>query len=129
MNTKNLVFLVGRLVADPSLSYTSQGTAIANFAVAVNRTIRQADGFKDSLDGFFDCELWGGQAVPVAETCKKGSEIQLSGSLRQKKFHPNGDKSRTISRVQIRVESIAPALEVKKAEEAPTPEQAQSQPA
>ena len=112
---KNLVFLVGRLVADPELRYLNSGTPVAKFAVAVNRTTRKGDaGFQDDLDGFFDCEAFGGQALALAETCPKGTEVQLSGALRQKKFQTNGENSRTISRVEIRVESIAPVLDVRK---------------
>ena len=113
---KNLVFLVGRLAADPELKFLSNGTPVANFAVAVNRSNRKPDGgFEDSLDGFFDCELFGGQAQALAETCSKGTEVQLSGSLRQKKFQTSGQSSRTVSRIEIRVESIAHVLEAKKA--------------
>lgn len=112
---KNLVFLVGRLVADPELRYLNSGTPVAKFAVAVNRTTRKGDaGFQDDLDGFFDCEAFGGQALALAETCPKGTEVQLSGALRQKKFQTNGENSRTVSRVEIRVESIAPVLDVRK---------------
>lgn len=115
MSTKNLVFLVGRLAADPELKYLNNGTPVANFAVAVNRTHRKPDGgFEDSLDGFFDCEVFGAQALALAEQAEKGSDVHLSGSLRQKKFHPNGDKSRTVSRVEIRVESLATSLTLPK---------------
>ncbi|MDP9069312.1 MAG: single-stranded DNA-binding protein [Actinomycetota bacterium] len=112
---KNLVFLVGRLVADPELRYLTTGTPVANFAVAVNRTTRKGDaGFQDDLDGFFDCEAFGGQALALTETCPKGTEVQLTGALRQKKFKTNGENSRTVSRIEIRVESIAPVLDVRK---------------
>ena len=51
MNTKNLIFLVGRLVADPELKYLNNGAPVANFALAVNRSTRKADGsWKDDLD-------------------------------------------------------------------------------
>lgn len=119
MDTKNVVALVGRLAADPELKYLDKGTPVANFSVAVNRSNRKPDGsFEDILDGFFDCELFGGQAVTLAETCRKGSEVQLSGSLRQKKFKAgNGQNARTISKIEIRVRSIASVLAVAKADE------------
>ncbi len=119
---KNLVFLVGRLVADPELRYLNSGTPVAKFAVAVNRTTRKGDaGFQDDLDGFFDCEAFGGQALALAETCPKGTEVQLSGALRQKKFQTSGENARTISRVEIRVESVAPVLDVRKVIDATEP--------
>ena len=129
---RNVVILVGRLAADPKLRYLSNGTPVANFAVAVNRTTRKADGgFNDELDGFFDCELFGGQALSLVETCAKGVEVQLVGSLRQNRFQTKGDQPRTISRMEIRVESVAAVLKVARAadgrdpaEEAPAPQPA-----
>lgn len=129
MSTKNLVLLTGRLVADPELRYLPNGTPVANFALAVNRTVRKQEGsFEDSVDGFFDCELFGGQAVPLAEDYKKGAELQLMGSLRQKKFETKGEQPRKVSRIEIRVESVAPVLIVPKSTEAPVASQEASEP-
>ncbi len=123
MDTKNVVMLVGRLAADPELKYLDDGTAVANFAVAVNRSTYKPDGsFEDVLDGFFDCEFYGRQAERLAETCIKGTEVQLSGSLRQKKFQTKGEQPRTVSKIGIRVSSIAPSLVIPK--EAPSAEEA-----
>ena len=132
MSTKNLVLLVGRLVADPELRYLPNGTPVANFAIAVNRAVRKpAGGFEDSVDGFFDCELFGGQALTLVEDYGKGAELQVMGSLRQKRFETKGDQPRKVSRIEVRVDSIAPVLVVQKAththtaaEEAPEPQPA-----
>ena len=122
MNHRNVVLLLGRLAGDPELRYLPNGTPIANFAVAVNRATRQADGgFKDELDGFFDCELFGPQALALAETCQKGTEVQISGALRQNKFKTKGEARRTISRIEIHVDSIAPTLKVAKRHETEQP--------
>ena len=117
MDIKNLVMVIGRLAADVELRYLDDGTPVANFAVAVNRSTRKADGsFEDSLDGFFDCEVFGRQALALAETCAKGSEVHILGSLLQKKFKTNGAQPRTVSKVEIRVKSIAPVLPAAKSE-------------
>ncbi|MBA3423642.1 MAG: single-stranded DNA-binding protein [Rubrobacter sp.] len=115
MDTKNVVVLVGRLVAEPELRYMPNGTPVANFAIAVNRSTRKPDGnFEDSLDGFFDCEIFGAQALALAENTGKGTEVNLTGSLLQKKFQSKGPQSRTISKIEIRVSSVAPVLQVPK---------------
>jgi single-strand DNA-binding protein len=126
MDTKNVVVLVGRLVADPELRYMPNGKPVANFGIAVNRSVRQTDGtFEDQLDGFFDCELFGGQALALAEGCSKGAEVSLTGSLLQKKFKTgNGAGSRTISKVEIRVKTIAPVLQVPREQQASVAPQA-----
>ena len=112
MDTKNVVALVGRLSADPELRYTKGGDPVANFSVAVNRGVRQPDGsFEDVLDGFFDCEIWGGEAEALAERFKKGAEVQLTGSLVQKKFKTKGEQPRTVSKIEIKVKSIAAAIQ------------------
>lgn len=130
MDTKNVVVLVGRLVADPELPYMPNGTPVANFAVAVNRSSRKPDGtFEDTLDGFFDCEVFGGQALALAENTGKGAEIHVTGSLRQKKFKSgNGAGARTISKIEIRVSSVAPALAVPRDNAAPVAQQQSSAP-
>jgi single-strand DNA-binding protein len=119
VNVKNLVHLVGRLVADPELRYTPQGTPVATFAVAVNRSVRKPEGgWKDVRDGFFDCELFGGTALTLCDDFKKGAPVQISGSLLQKTWKPNGEQGRTASKIEIRVESIAAVLEVRKLDDA-----------
>ncbi len=129
MKVKNLIYLVGRLTADPELRYTPQGTPVTNFALAVNRSIRKPEGgWKDERDGFFDCELFGGAALTLCEDFKKGAAVQISGSLRQKTWKPNGEQGRTASKIEIRVESIAAVLEVRKLDDAKQ-EQPEPQPA
>jgi single-strand DNA-binding protein len=109
MDTNNVVVLLGRMAADPELRYLPNGTPVVNFAVAVNRTTRKPDGkFEDSLDGFFDCELFGGTAVTTAETFAKGSEVYLVGSLKQKKFKGSGGQN--VSKIEIRVKTVGPVL-------------------
>jgi len=40
----NKVFLLGNLTRDPELRHTAQGTAVASFSVAVNRSYKGNDG-------------------------------------------------------------------------------------
>ena len=115
MDSRNAVVLIGRLAADPELRYLPSGSPVANFSVAVNRSTRKPDGsFEDNLDGFFDCEVFGGLALSAAETLKKGAPVQVAGSLLQKKFQ--GNKGQQISRVELRVRSIAAPLAPAKTE-------------
>ena len=118
METKNMVVLIGRLVAEPELRYMPSGQPVANFSLAVNRSIRKDDGtFEDSLDGYFDCELFGGTAVTLAEDYGKGALVQVTGSLHQRKYKVgNGAGSRTVSKVEVRAKTVAPILVAAKAE-------------
>ena len=46
----NVVILMGRMVRDPELKYTSGGKAFANFTLAVQKTKDEAE--------FIDCTVW-----------------------------------------------------------------------
>ena len=116
MEVRNVVVLIGRLTKDPELKYLNSGVPVVNFSIAVNRSTRKPDGtFEDSLDGFFDCVLFGGAAVTTGEQFSKGSEVCVVGELRQSKFQTkSGGQSRTISKVEIQARSVAaPARAVK----------------
>ncbi len=117
MDTKNMVVLTGRLVADPDLRVTPGGDPVVTFGLAVNRNIKKPDGgWEDKLDGFFDCEHFGETAVKFAEDFGKGDLVQITGSLQQRKFKVgNGDGSRTVSKIEVRAKTIAALLVAPKA--------------
>lgn len=112
METKNVVVLVGRLVKDPELRYMPNGTSVAGFALAVNRSVRKDDGsFEDALDGYFDCDLVGKVAETLCEDFHKGALVQVTGSLIQRKWKVgNGAGSRTASKIEVKVKSIASVI-------------------
>lgn len=112
METKNVVVLIGRPVADPELRYTTAGKAVANFSLAVNRSYRSDDGeWHDKLDGYFDCEYFSGLAEKFVAEFKKGDLIQVTGSLFQNKYKvgtkPN---EKTVSKVLVTVKTISSVL-------------------
>lgn len=132
MDTKNVVVLVGRLTADPELKYLESGQAVASFGIAVNRSVHKGNGtYEDSLDGFFDCALFGGEATTLAETCPQGTLVQLQGSLRQNVYETKGEQPRKIKKVEIRVATIARVVTAPKKADAvqPAPPVESAQPA
>lgn len=75
----NRVVLVGRLTADPQLSYTPSGIAVAKFTLAVNRTFNNAQGQKEA--DFVNCTIWRKQAENAANYLKKGSLVGVEGRI------------------------------------------------
>lgn len=107
---KNMVVLVGNLTRDPDLRYLPSGVPVADFAIAVNRSIPKGGGkFEDSLDGYFDCTLFGGAALTFVDDYGKGARVQVVGSLHQSKFKPK-DSDREVSRIEVRAQTVAPVL-------------------
>lgn len=75
----NNVQLMGRLVADPELRRTGNGTAVASFALAVERDYPGQSGERET--DFIDIIAWRGTAEFVSKYFKKGQMAAVSGRL------------------------------------------------
>lgn len=82
MPNLNKVMLMGNLTRDPELKYTPKGTAIADFALAVNRRYTAENGEKREEVTFIDCEAWSKTAELIGEYFKKGRPIFVEGRLK-----------------------------------------------
>ena len=80
----NIVILMGRMVRNPELKYTSSGKAYANFTLAVQKNKNEAE--------FIDCTAWEKTAETIAEYFKKGSKILIQGRLSVSDYEKNGEK-------------------------------------
>src|SRR5690625_88662 len=85
----NRAIIVGRLVADPDLRYTSNGTAVANFTVACNRY--KKEGEEQQAD-FINCVTWRKPAENIANYQKKGNLIGVEGSIQTRSYDDNDGK-------------------------------------
>lgn len=73
----NHVAICGRIVRDPSISYTqgSKSMCIAKYTLAVNRT-----GKKDEAD-FISCTAFGKSGEFVEKYVKKGTKLIVQGKI------------------------------------------------
>ena len=109
MTDINSVVLVGRITKDVgsderSFSYVGNGTAKAVVNIAVNRGVKKGDKWEDEAS-FFDVVIWGKTAENLKPRLTKGTQITVSGYLKQDRWEKDGQKQ---SRVQI----IADMVEV-----------------
>jgi len=109
MTDINSVVLVGRITKDVgsderSFSYIGNGTAKAVVNIAVNRGVKKGDKWEDEAS-FFDVVIWGKTAENLKPRLTKGTQITVSGYLKQDRWEKDGQKQ---SRVQI----IADMVEV-----------------
>ena len=93
MASLNKVLLMGNLTRDPELRYTPSGTAVADFAIAINRKYTTASGDKKEDTCFVDVTLWGRRAEVVNQYLKKGSPLFVEGRLHLDRWEsPEGQK-------------------------------------
>lgn len=85
----NFTFQIGRLTKDVELRYTQQGTAVANFTVAVNRD-RTANGEPEA--DFHRCTAWGKTAEAIANHLKKGAMVAVQGKIQNRSYEKDGQR-------------------------------------
>lgn len=80
----NNVVLVGRLTRDPDLRYTSNGSAVATFNLAVNRNFTNASGEREA--DFVNCVIWRKPAETLANYAKKGTLLGVVGRIQTRNY-------------------------------------------
>lgn len=80
----NNLTLVGRLTKDPDLKYTSDGTAVATFTLAVNRNFTSADGTREA--DFINCVIWRKPAETLANYARKGTLLGVTGRIQTRSY-------------------------------------------
>ena len=89
----NVVAIMGRLVADPELRTTQQGTNVCSFRIACDRNFAR-QGEQRQAD-FIDIVAWRQQAEFVCKYFQKGSLIAIEGSLQTRQYQDKNGNNRT----------------------------------
>lgn len=101
----NKVILIGRLAQDPELRYTQSGTAVCNFAIAVDRPFMNQSGERET--DFIDIVVWRKNAENVAKYMAKGRQVAVEGTLQIRSYEDsNGIRRRASEVVAERVEFL-----------------------
>jgi single-strand DNA-binding protein len=103
MATLNRVLLIGNLTRDPELKYTPQGTAVCDFAIALNEKFKAKDGTWQEKVHYIDIAAWGRTAEVCGEYLKKGRPVFVEGRLNQDRWEQDGQKR---SKVRVTAERV-----------------------
>lgn len=110
MATDSIMTIWGNLTAAPKLRFTPAGTAVANFTVASTprtfdpNTNEWTDG--DAL--FMRCNVWRTLAENVAESLERGSNVFVTGRLKQRNYETREGEKRSV--IELDVDNIGPSL-------------------
>lgn len=99
MPSMNKVFLIGRLVRDPELRYTSSGLAVTSFTIAVDRRFKDQQTGERKTD-FFRCTAWRQKAEFVQQYVHKGRLVAVEGSIELNEYTAQDGTRRTSPDVQ-----------------------------
>jgi single-strand DNA-binding protein len=105
MANVNKVMLLGNLTRDPELRYTPQGSAVCEFALAMNYSYtNKQSGQKVEEVSFIDIVAWGRTGEICAEYLKKGRQVFVEGRLKQDRWEsPEGKK---MSKIRVIAENV-----------------------
>ena len=86
----NKCLIIGNLGRDPEMRYTSSGTAVTQFSVAVNRNTRDEAGEWKKETEWFRVVLFRDQAERAAEWLRKGTKVFIEGRIQTRQYEKDG---------------------------------------
>ena len=98
----NRVVLVGRMVRNPELRRTGNGTPVTSFTLAMNRKVTSQNGEKQA--DFVPCVVWNKTAESTAQYCSKGSLVGIDGRLQSRTYQDNNGSNRSV--IEVVCESV-----------------------
>jgi len=93
----NRVILIGRSTREPELRFTSGGTAVATFTLAVDRPYLNAQGERET--DFIRVVAWRKLAETCANYMGKGRLVAVEGRLQVRTYQTPDGQNRTITEV------------------------------
>lgn len=96
----NEIVVMGRMVRDPELRRTGNGTAVASFTLACERDVASKDAEKKEVD-FIDCVAWRGTGESVAKYFTKGRLAAVTGRLQFREWTDKDGKKRRNAEILV----------------------------
>jgi len=103
----NKVTLLGNVARDVELRYTPNGTAVATFTLATNRSIKdenEQSGYRD-IPSFHRVTVWSKLAEFASKQLYKGEKVYVEGRLDYRSYEKDGN---TVYATDIVLDTIIP---------------------
>lgn len=119
----NTVILQGNLSRDPELKFTTTGTAVCDFSVAINEEYENKKKEKCQITTYVDCKAWRGMAEKIGESYRKGTAAVVMGKLRTDSWEDKQTKQKRYKTYVLAEAVTSPYGKPKEKEQAPPPQQ------
>ncbi len=128
MSSINNVTITGNLGRDPETKFLPSGVAITEFTVAVSDWFKPKEGEGKDITYWIRCKCWGKQGERLADWCKQGDAIMVTGKLVQEEWEDKETKKKQ-SKTLIQVENFVPGRKKQSAvNSAPLPPKSEKRP-
>ena len=101
MASLNKVLLIGNLTRDPEVKMMTNGRAVCNFGLALNRSYKDSEGNRKEETTFVDVECFGPRAEAVGRFFTKGRAIFVEGRLKLDQWETKEGDKRSAIRVVL----------------------------
>lgn len=95
-NDLNLCVFIGRLGADPETKMLPSGGQVTSFRIAVGWKGKDTEGVE-----WVRCVAWGKLAEICAQYLAKGKQVQVTGSMRTRKWQGNDGQDRHTTEIVL----------------------------
>src|SRR5258708_10309008 len=104
------ITIVGNLVEDPNLRFTSSGQPVATFRMASTPRFldKQSKEWKDGESLFLTCNVWRQAAENCAESLQRGMRVIVQGRLKQRSYETREGEKRTV--YEVEADEVGPSL-------------------
>lgn len=96
----NKVILIGNLTKDVELRYTPQGSPVATFGIATNRTWKVGNDLKEDAE-FHNVVAWNKLAELCSQLLVKGSRVYVEGRLQTRDWVDTSGQKRYKTEIVI----------------------------
>jgi len=96
----NKVILLGNLGKDPDFKYLQNGTAVTTFSMAINRNVKDGDGWKEQTE-WVRCVAWEKQAETIGTYVKKGNQLYVGGRLQTREWTDSDNVKRYATEIVV----------------------------
>lgn len=100
----NLVQLIGNLTRDPELRFTGNGTPVASFGIATNKSWKNQEGEVEESTEFHNVVAWNKMAEICNQLLSKGMKVYIQGSLSTRSWQD--DSGATKYKTEVRVDDM-----------------------
>ena len=95
----NTITIMGRMVRDPEIRKTGNGTSVLNFTLAVDRDYSDDNGNRET--DFIDCVAWAHTADFIGKFFSKGDQMAVNGRLQLRDWDDNDGNRRRSAEIKV----------------------------
>jgi single-strand DNA-binding protein len=104
----NTVTFIGNLTRDPELRFTTSGTAVCSFGLALNKRIKTDTGWEDGDPSFVSITAWRQRGENAAASLAKGQRVVVTGEIKTRTYETDEGEKR--SAFDVQAHDIGPSL-------------------